>query len=128
MHRHAHWFIRLPFAATFLYHGLGKLFEPGAAAMMGVSTGPFVLAGIAEVLASVGAVVGGVPGAPRRALVSRLAGVAAAPVMLGAIVMFHWPQWSFVANELKPMGGMEFQVLLLGVATWFALGGGDPQA
>ena len=42
-------------------------------------------------------------------------------MLLGAIFMVHWPRWSFVANESHPMGGMEFQVLLLGVALFLAL-------
>ena len=47
------------------------------------------------------------------------------PVMLGAIAMVHRPRWSFVPTESHPMGGMEFQVVLLLLAAWFALGGGE---
>ena len=53
---------------------------------------------------------------PHRQLVDRLTGIAAVPVLLGAIFLVHWPRWSFVASESHPFGGMEFQVLLLGVA------------
>jgi putative oxidoreductase len=42
------------------------------------------------------------------------------PVMIGAIVMVHWGQWSFVATETHPRGGMEFQMVLLLLALWFA--------
>jgi putative oxidoreductase len=52
-------------------------------------------------------------------LVDRLTGLAAIPVLLGAIFLMHWPRWSFVATESHPMGGMEFQVVLLGIALYF---------
>jgi putative oxidoreductase len=89
----------------------------------------FLMVGAAETLAGIGAIVGGIPAAPKRDLVTRLAGWAAAPVMLGAIAMVHWPQWSFVATEAKPMGGMEFQVTLLFLAIYFiATGAKNEQA
>ncbi len=34
---HSHWLLRAAFAAVFLFHGVGKLVDPGAfAAMMGL--------------------------------------------------------------------------------------------
>lgn len=116
------WFIRLPFAAVFAGHGMGKLLMPTASAeMLGLPVALIVLVGLAEVLAGIGAVVGGIGGAPYRGLVSRLAGLAAVPVLFGAIFMVHWPRWSFVASESHPMGGMEFQVVLLGIALFLLL-------
>ena len=117
------WFIRIPFALTFAGHGAGKLLMPTASAqMLDLPIPLVVLVGVAEVLAGVGAVVGGIERAPRRALIDRLTGLAAAPVLLGAIALVHWPRWSFVASDSHPMGGMEFQVLLLGVALYLLLG------
>ena len=117
------WLIRIPFAVTFLGHGAGKLLMPAASAeMLGLPLAVSVLVGIAEVLAGFGAVVGGVERAPYHTLVDRLAGLAAAPVLLGAVALVHWPRWSFVATESHPMGGMEFQVLLLGVALYLLSG------
>ena len=117
------WFIRLPFAIVFAGHGMGKLLMPGASAeMLGLPVALVVVVGIAEVLAGIGAVVGGIERAPHHELVSRLAGLAAAPVLLGAIALVHWPRWSFVASESHPMGGMEFQVVLLGIALFFLFG------
>jgi putative oxidoreductase len=117
------WFIRIPFALTFAGHGAGKLLMPAASAqMLDLPIPLVVLVGVAEVLAGVGAVVGGIGRAPRRALIDRLTGLAAAPVLLGAIALVHWPRWSFVASDSHPMGGMEFQVLLLGVALYLLLG------
>ena len=117
------WFIRIPFAITFCGHGAGKLLMPSASAqMLGLPLSLSVLVGVAEVLAGIGAIVGGIERAPLRSLVDRLAGLAAAPVLLGAIALVHWPRWSFVATETHPMGGMEFQVVLLGVALYLLSG------
>ena len=117
------WFVRLPFAIVFAGHGAGKLLMPAASAeMLGLPVALSLLVGLAEVLAGIGAVVGGVERAPHRVLVDRLTGLAAAPVLIGAIAMVHWPLWSFVATESHPMGGMEFQVVLLGIALYLALG------
>ena len=120
---HPLWFIRIPFALTFAGHGAGKLLMPAASAqMLDLPISLTVLVGVAEVLAGIGAVVGGIERAPRRALIDRLTGLAAVPVLLGAIALVHWPRWSFVASDSHPLGGMEFQVLLLGVALYLLLG------
>jgi putative oxidoreductase len=132
MIEHAHWFIRIPFAASFIYHGLGKF--PVLEKMAGAFDLPvpiMVLVAIAEVLAGVGAIVGGLPAGilgrlptvKQADIVTRLSGLAAAPVLLGAIFMVHWPRWSFAPSESHPMGGMEFQVVLLGIAVYFMLAG-----
>ena len=114
------WFVRIPFAAIFAGHGAGKLLMPAASAqMLELPLALTLLVGIAEVLAGIGAIVGGLERAPYRDLVNRLTGLAAAPVLIGAIALVHWPRWSFVPSESHPMGGMEFQVMLLGVALLF---------
>lgn len=115
------WFIRVPFAAVMLFHGFGKLFAAQASAdMLGLPLIVVLLVAAAEALAGIGAIVGGL-NIDKAALVNRLTGLAAAPVMLGAIFMVHWPRWSFVPSESHPMGGMEFQVVLLGIALYFLL-------
>ncbi|MCB1728602.1 MAG: DoxX family membrane protein [Gammaproteobacteria bacterium] len=120
---HPLWFIRIPFALTFAGHGTGKLLMPAASAqMLDLPVSLTVLVGITEVLAGIGAFVGGIERAPQRALIDRLTGLAAVPVLLGAILLVHWPRWSFVASDSHPLGGMEFQVLLLGVALYLLLG------
>lgn len=120
----AHWFIRVPFAATFIVHGIGKFMNlSGSAEMMGLPVFLFGLVAVAEVLAGLGALVGGMPFCTKKDLVTRLTGLAAAPVMIGAIFMVHWPRFSFVPTKEFPMGGFEFQLLLLGVAIYFILTG-----
>ena len=120
----AHWFIRVPFAAIFLYHGLGKFLALGqTAAMLQLPEFLVVIVGIAEVLAGLGAIVGGLNVVKQANLVTLLSGLAATPVLVGAIAMVHWPRWSFVPTESHPMGGMEFQVMLLGAALFLLLSG-----
>ena len=127
MEKYAHWFIRVPFAATFIFHGIGKFTNLSATAeMMGMPTFLLAIVGAAEVLAGVGAIVGGLPFCTKKDLVTRFAGLAAAPVMLGAIAMVHWPRFNFVPTKEFPMGGFEFQLLLLGVAIYFILSGNKP--
>lgn len=117
---HAHWFLRIGFAAVFLFHGLGKVATFSEfSQMMGLNV---LLAGLvtfAEIAAGIGMIVGGF-GYER---VTRLAGLAAIPVLLGAIVMVHWPRWSFTPADGFPMGGMEFQVVLLMLALYFLVTG-----
>ncbi len=114
------WFLRLPFAAAFLYHGLGKWLAPAAASdMLGLPVPLLLLVGLAEVSAALGMVAGGVHAFSLNRLATRLAALAAMPVLLGAIVMVHFPRWSFVASESHPLGGMEYPVVLLGIAACF---------
>ncbi len=95
--------------------------------MMGLSTPVAALVTLAEVAGGVGIIVG----AFTNDLITRLAGLAMVPVLLGAIVMVHWPRWSFTPAEGFPMGGMEFQVVLLLTAFYFLVmgnGTGSSQA
>ncbi|MCB1787105.1 MAG: hypothetical protein KDJ33_12700 [Gammaproteobacteria bacterium] len=118
------WFVRIPFAITFAGHGAGKLLMPQATAeLLELPLALSLFVGVVEVLVGIGAVAGGIAGVPLRAWVNRLTAVAAVPVLLGAIALAHWPRWSFVASESHPLGGMEFQVLLLGVALLLAFDG-----
>ncbi len=87
--------------------------------MMGLSTPVAALVTLAEVAGGVGIIVG----AFTNDLITRLAGLAMAPVLLGAIFMVHGPRWSFTPAEGFPMGGMEFQVVLLLTALYFLVMG-----
>ncbi len=117
---HAHWLLRIGLAGVFLYHGIGKVMDLGGfSQMMGLPTPVAALVALAEVAGGVGIIVG----AFTNDLITRLAGVAMAPVLLGAIVMAHWPRWSFTPAEGFPMGGMEFQVVLLLMALYFLVMG-----
>lgn len=116
----AHWLLRLAIAGVFVFHGFGKFLDLGGfAQMMGLSTLVAVFVALAEVAGGIGIIVG----AFTKDIVTRLAGIAIVPVMLGAIVMVHWGQWSFVPSDTHPAGGMAFQVVLLLLALYFVVTG-----
>jgi len=122
------WPVRLALAGIFLYHGSGKFMMPEMAGMMGLSQPVWLLVGTAEMLGGAGFVVGGVLTKRLGSLITRLAGLAIIPVMLGAIAMVHWGQWNFTPSQTHPMGGMEFQVLILSVAIFALVTGFLPVA
>jgi putative oxidoreductase len=117
---HAHWLLRLSLASVFIFHGLGKAGNlEGMAQMMGMPVAAVAMVTFAELAGGIGIIVG----AFKSDLITRLSGLAIAPVMLGAIFMVHWGRWSFSPAEGFPMGGMEFQVVLLLIAVYFLISG-----
>ena len=117
---HAHWLLRSGFAAVFLFHGLGKVATFSQfAKMMDLSVPVAALVTFAEIAAGIGIILG----ALKNELITRLAAAAGIPVLLGAIVLVHGPRWSFVPSEGYPLGGMEFQVILLLIAIYFLIAG-----
>ena len=117
---HAHWLLRISLAGVFIFHGIGKVMMFGGfSQMMGLPTPVAALVTLAEVAAGVGIIVG----AFTNDLITRLAGLAVVPVLLGAIFMVHWGRWNFTPAEGFPMGGMEFQVVLLLMALFFLVMG-----
>ena len=125
LQNNAHWLLRIALASVFLFHGFGKVVNlSGFAEMMGL---PVLLAGLvtfAEVAGGIGILIGGFG----KELITRLAALAMIPVLLGAIVMVHGPRWNFVPAEGYPMGGMEFQVVLALIASYFLIVGNAQQA
>ncbi len=117
--RHAHWLPGVAFASVFLFQGARKLGHPaGFAKMMSLPLAAAWLVTFAELAAGLGVLVGPLL---QRDWITRLAGLAIVPVMLGAIAMVHWGQWSFGATESHPMGAMELQVVvLLLMGLWLA--------
>ena len=120
LHNNAHWLLRIALASVFIFHGFGKVTSvSGFAEMMGL---PVLVAGLvtfAEVAGGLGIIIGGFG----KELITRLAALSIIPVLLGAIVMAHGPRWNFVPAEGFPMGGMEFQVVLALIATYFLIVG-----
>lgn len=110
--------LRFALAGIFIYHGVGKLIMPTMAKMMGLSELFFMGIGIAEIFAGIGFILGGFIINNYGRLITLLSSLTIVPIMLGAIFLYHWGRWSFVANETHPMGGMEFQVLILSVAIY----------
>ncbi len=117
---HAHWLLRIGLAGVFLFHGLYKVINFGGfSQMMGLPTSVAALVTFAELAGGVGIIVG----ALTNDLITRLAALAMAPILLGAIFMVHWGRWNFAPAEEFPMGGMEFQVVLLLTALYFLVMG-----
>lgn len=117
---YAHWLLRIALASVFLFHGLGKFMNlAGTAQMMQNSMFMAVLAAVLETGGGALILAGGFG----NDLLTRLGGLLIAPVMLGAIAMVHWGQWSFAPSDTHPMGGMEFQFTLLIIALYFLLVG-----
>ncbi len=122
---HAHWLVRIGLASVFLFHGIGKAVSiEGFSQMMGMSYGIAALVTFAELAAGIGIILGGF----NKELITRLATIAMIPVLLGAIAMVHWGRWSFTPAEGFPMGGMEFQFVLLMSAVYFLIVGNSNSA
>lgn len=122
MDQYAHWLLRIALASVFLYHGLPKFQDlAGFAEMGGFPVWIAFLVALAEVGGALLLLVGGVL---KHKNVTRVGALALVPVMLGAIIMMHWGQWSFVASETHPMGGIEFQVVLGLIALYLGITGG----
>lgn len=122
---HAHWLLRATLASVFIYHGVLKLANLEAnAEFLGLSISIVLLVALAEALGGAFVLLGGVSKiAPSAAWLTRLGAAMIVPVMAGAIVMVHWGQWTFVPSQTHPMGGMEFQVVLLLISLYFAVKG-----
>jgi putative oxidoreductase len=120
----ADWLIRASVAATFLYHGVTKFPTLAASAeYMGMPLALWTLVALVEVAAGAALLAGPLLRNRLGDLVSRAGGLGVVAIMIGAIGLVHWGQWSALPSESHPMGGMEFQVLLLATGLFFALRG-----
>ncbi|MBY4894878.1 DoxX family membrane protein [Rhodobacteraceae bacterium N5(2021)] len=115
-----HWLLRLPVAGVFLYHGIDKLpaLEAGAA-FMGLPLWLWTLVAVTEVLAGIALIAGGALRTTLGDLSTRAGGAIIAAIMIGAIALVHWGQWSALPSESHPFGGMEFHTVVLFLGAWF---------
>gem|GEM_PF-1057250 len=116
-----HWLLRAPLAAVFLYHGTEKWLTGIAGFAEAVSL-PLPLAGLIAVI-EIAAGIGLLAGYWLGEWVTRLSALAACSVLIGAILLVHWGQWHFLPSATHPMGGLEFQVTLLGVGIYLMVRG-----
>ena len=128
------WLIRLPFAVVFLFHGITKFANgiDGFATFLssnGVSALSLqvaILVAVAEILVGIGILIGTFLKNDMGDAATHLAGLVATPVMIAAIMMVHWPRWNFTpAMPDHPVGGMEFQIVLLCLALYFMIRGNE---
>ncbi len=123
----AHWLLRATLASVFIYHGVLKLADlEGFAAALSLPISTVLLVALAETVGGAFILLGGVSRVtPAAAWVTRLGAAMIIPVMMGAIVMVHWGQWNFLPSQTHPIGGIEFQVVLLLVSLYFVVKGND---
>ncbi len=120
----AHWFLRLALASVFVYHGLLKFGNlDGVAQMLPISYLQVVLVAAAETAGGLLVVLGGFRQDKLSDLATRVGAALNIPVMLGAIAIVHWGQWNFVPSESHPMGGFQFQAVLLLVMLYLVVTG-----
>ncbi len=121
----AHWALRASLASVFIYHGVLKLANlEGNAEFLDLPISTVLLVALAEAVGGAFVLLGGVSKVtPAATWITRLGAMMIIPVMAGAIVMVHWGQWSFVPSQTHPMGGMQFQVVLLLVSLYFVIKG-----
>jgi putative oxidoreductase len=56
-------------------------------------------------------------------LATRIGAALNIPVIVGAIAIVHWGRWNFVPSESHPMGGFEFQAVLLLITLYLVVTG-----
>ena len=120
----AHWLLRIALASVFVYHGLLKFLNlEGFTQMLPISYLEVVLVAAAETGGGLLVVLGGFRDDVISDLATRIGAALNIPVILGAIVLIHWGQWNFVPSESHPMGGFEFQAVLLLIMLYFVVTG-----
>ncbi len=110
--------IRIAAGLAFIYHGAGILFGafdgPGVAGFAAHGHYPLwvaYLVGLAQFCGGVSLLTG---------IVARLGALAILPVMLGAIVLVHWPKFGITE------GGMEYALTQLLIALAILITGAGP--
>jgi putative oxidoreductase len=120
----AHWFLRIALASVFIYHGVMKFLNlEGTAQMLPISYIEVVLVATSETVGGLLVVLGGLRQDGLSDLATRLGAALNLPVMIGAISIVHWGRWNFVPSESHPMGGFEFQAVLILVMLYFVFTG-----
>ena len=120
----AHWFLRLALASVFVYHGVLKFMNlEGFAQMLPISYLEVVLVAAAETAGGLLVVLGGFRNDAISDLATRVGAALNIPVMLGAIALVHWGRWNFLPSETHPLGGIEFQTVLILIMLYLAFTG-----
>lgn len=126
MSQNAHWLLRISIASVFFYHGVLKFMDlEGFAAMLPISYATVIWVALAQVGGSLLILFGGLGRSQLYDLATRFGAFLNIPVMIGAITMVHWGRWNFIPSESHPVGGMEFQVVLLLVMAYMVLLGNN---
>ncbi len=120
----AHWLLRIALASVFVFHGALKFANlEGFAQMLPISYTEVVLVAFAETTGGLLVLLGGFRSDALSDLATRIGAALNIPVIIGAISIVHWGRWNFVPSETHPMGGFEFQAVLLLVMLFFVITG-----
>ncbi|MBV1866887.1 MAG: DoxX family protein [Marinosulfonomonas sp.] len=118
----AHWLLRIAIASVFLFHGSLKFMNlEGFAQMLPVSYTEVFLVALAETGGPLLLIFGGFGKLPVFDLATRIGALMNVPVMIGAITKVHWGQWNFLPSETHPIGGIEFQTVLILIMLYIAI-------
>lgn len=122
--QNAHWFLRIALASVFIYHGVLKFLNLEAfAQMLPISYLTVVLVAAAETIGGLLVLLGGFRKGALSDLATRIGAALNVPVMIGAIAMVHWGQWSFLPSQTHPIGGIEFQTVLILIMLYLVITG-----
>jgi putative oxidoreductase len=122
--KNAHWFLRLALASVFIYHGAMKFLNLEATAqMLPISYIEVVLVATAETVGGLLVLLGGFRQDRISDIATRIGAALNLPVIIGAISIVHWGRWNFVPSETHPMGGFEFQAVLILIMLYFVFTG-----
>ncbi len=114
LNQNAHWLLRIALASVLVFHGVLKLMNlEGFAAMLPISYSQTALVALAETVGGLLILIGGLRNSAPFDLATRAGAALNVPVLIGAIFIVHWGRWNFVPTETHPMGGFEFQAVLL---------------
>ncbi|MGI9206310.1 MAG: DoxX family protein [Woeseiaceae bacterium] len=120
----AHWLLRLALASVFVFHGVLKFQNlEGFAQMLPITYLQTVLVALAETAGGLLVLLGGFRRDAVSDFATRLGAAINIPVLIGAIYLVHWGRWNFVPTESHPMGGFEFQAVLLLVSLFVVITG-----
>jgi len=124
LENNSHWLPRIALASVLLFHGLLKFPNlEGFAQMLPISYVQVVLVALAETVGGALIILGGFRNDPVSDLATRLGAAMNIPVLIGAITIVHWGRWNFVPTESHPMGGFEFQAVLLLLSAYLLVKG-----
>ena len=120
----AHFLLRSSLASVFIYHGILKFMNlDGFAQMLPISFTMVVLVALAETGGGLLVLLGGLRDDAMADMATRVGAALNIPVLIGAIALVHWGQWNFVPSETHPMGGFEFQAVLILVSLYLVITG-----
>ena len=120
----AHWLLRIALASVLVFHGVLKFKNlEGFAQMLPISYLQVVLVALAEAGGGLLILLGGFGSDRISDAATRIGAALNIPVIVGAIAIVHWGRWNFVPSETHPMGGFEFQAVLLLVTLFLVITG-----